>query len=275
MSWWAAIPGIIQGAGELFGGSSASRQSSLDRQTQHAMMKEGIQWRVADAKKAGVHPLYALGAQGFSYSPSASYAGDYGAGSFAQAGQDIQRARQAALTNRERRAEMARLSIDRAVQNEREGVLFEQQVERNNLENQLLASRIGRLNSPGTPPGFPDGRAPPGAVETHPAQRSAAGIGSESREAGAIRDFGYSITPRGLAIVPSESMADRADDFFFQDWGWGIRNNLMPWVTGTPPPHPDLREFPLPQGQRWTYDYFVGEYRPQDIRTGEYLPYRN
>ena len=32
--------------------------------------KRGIQWRVHDAKKAGLHPLAALGAQTTSFSPS-------------------------------------------------------------------------------------------------------------------------------------------------------------------------------------------------------------
>ncbi len=34
-----------------------------------SLHKNGIQWRVEDAKKAGLHPLYALGANTASYTP--------------------------------------------------------------------------------------------------------------------------------------------------------------------------------------------------------------
>ena len=55
----------ISALGSLFGGRSAARESRRTRQMQmdqfNAMMDRTIQRRVADAKKAGIHPLAALG----------------------------------------------------------------------------------------------------------------------------------------------------------------------------------------------------------------------
>lgn len=44
----------------------AQRQEDLQRE----FAQNSIQWRVNDAKKAGIHPLAALGSQGISYNPS-------------------------------------------------------------------------------------------------------------------------------------------------------------------------------------------------------------
>lgn len=48
--------------GGLFGRDSAKDQQRLSQQQFNAQMDQSIQRRVADAKKAGVHPLFALGA---------------------------------------------------------------------------------------------------------------------------------------------------------------------------------------------------------------------
>lgn len=77
MSWWNAVGAGISG---LFGiGQSLMNQSSADKDRalaaqqydhQKEFAQNSIQWRVNDAKKAGIHPLYALGSQGISYAPS-------------------------------------------------------------------------------------------------------------------------------------------------------------------------------------------------------------
>lgn len=70
MVWQAAAIGA--GAG-LLGGfldrRESSQQASANRQLQYDFAQQGIQWRVADAEKAGVHPLYAIGANIPTYSP--------------------------------------------------------------------------------------------------------------------------------------------------------------------------------------------------------------
>ena len=48
----------------------ADKQANLQKE----FAQNSIQWRTADAKKAGIHPVAALGSQGISYNPS--YVGD-------------------------------------------------------------------------------------------------------------------------------------------------------------------------------------------------------
>ncbi len=70
----ANIAGSLIGAGSsLAGGFINATTSKTIAREQMRLQKEfaqnGIQWRVADAKAAGLHPLYAIGASGASYTP--------------------------------------------------------------------------------------------------------------------------------------------------------------------------------------------------------------
>lgn len=106
-------------AGGLLAKSAASKQADLQRE----FAQKGIQWKVADATKAGIHPLYALGANTVSYSPVSVGMPDLGA-----MGQDIGQA------------------IDR-VSNPPErvnGALGALALERAGLENDLLRAQIAR-----------------------------------------------------------------------------------------------------------------------------------
>lgn len=81
----------------LFGNSQAKKQANLQKE----FAKKGIQWKVADAKKAGVHPLAALGANTVAYSPVS-----VGTPDFSSVGQDIGRAIDAGSTANQRAASL-------------------------------------------------------------------------------------------------------------------------------------------------------------------------
>jgi len=105
--------------------SSFLDKSSADKQMemQKDFAQKGIQWKVKDAEAAGIHPLYALGANTVSYSPVSVGQPDLGA-----MGQDIGGA------------------IDR-VSNPVEkstGALGALALERAGLENDLLRAQIAR-----------------------------------------------------------------------------------------------------------------------------------
>lgn len=90
-----ASKGLSAGAGSVIGGGIAAGSSLLggimgmfdskaNREHQEKMWQKNydaqkefyqnsIQWRTADAKAAGIHPLAALGNMGASYTPTASY----------------------------------------------------------------------------------------------------------------------------------------------------------------------------------------------------------
>lgn len=75
---------LISAGGSLLGGalssSSASKAANKDYRRQKEFAKNSIKWRVEDAKRAGLHPLFALGG-GASFQPSMSTGGtDLGSG---------------------------------------------------------------------------------------------------------------------------------------------------------------------------------------------------
>lgn len=139
--------------------ATAQRQAKQSRQYQRKMdrknielqkqfAQEGIRWKVADAEAAGIHPLYALGAQTTSFNPvtvgglSGGYspAPQHGmANALAEAGQDVSRAIHATRTQPERTAAYEKTMMDL-------------QVRRAWLENDLLASQIAKINQPTNPP---------------------------------------------------------------------------------------------------------------------------
>lgn len=147
---------LVSGAASLVGGF-LNRSAAKDAQTatninlrdQYEHQKEfaqnGIKWRADDAKRAGIHPIYALGASTPSYSPqSVSFAADNSLGNaLSNAGQDIGRAINATRTAPERDA-----AFSKSVQ--------QLQLEGMGLDNQIkqatLASSIQRLRANANPP---------------------------------------------------------------------------------------------------------------------------
>lgn len=95
--------GIVSGAFSALGGLAQARSQRKAQQREYEHQKEfaqnGIRWRVEDAKAAGIHPLYAIGANTPTYSPQAAVGTDYGLSS---AGQNISRAIEAGQTRAER-----------------------------------------------------------------------------------------------------------------------------------------------------------------------------
>lgn len=144
--------------GGVLGRSSADKareanlhQFNLQRADQYRFARENIRWRVEDAKAAGIHPLYALGAP--SISPSASYIGERGDSysDIGRAGQDIGRAVDALATKDQREANRKALDSHRALQQE----AIKSQIRRNDAHTAYINAQAAKLNQPGNPPGLP------------------------------------------------------------------------------------------------------------------------
>lgn len=135
-----SILGSLIGGGLSLAGSLFGQSSEADLQKQFA--KNAIQWKVKDAEKAGIHPLYALGANTVSYAPQ-------GLGSsLSEAGQDIGRAVGAAFDP----GEKVSAGYNAAAQ--------KLQLQNMQLQNDKLASEIRLINQPATPPASPGGAIP-------------------------------------------------------------------------------------------------------------------
>lgn len=151
---WGQVLGSAIGSGlGYIGGRQANRMSNdqfnqnLNMQREFAM--KGIRWKVEDAKAAGLHPLYALGGAGSTFSPASSSFTNPMA-SLESAGQNIGRAIDATRTSSERR------------EHERDLRLMER--ERYAAEIRLLNAQAGAANRSNQPP-MPEITADPSKPE--------------------------------------------------------------------------------------------------------------
>lgn len=143
-----AIGEIIGGLGSLVGGlfgkSSADKANRRNIELQKDFAQKGIQWKVADAKKAGVHPLAALGANTISFTPSS--VGDTGLGEgIAAMGQGIGRAIDAG-SNQDQRNGSLQATI---AQETLKGLRLDN--EGKAIQNAALASETVRRSQVGAP----------------------------------------------------------------------------------------------------------------------------
>lgn len=107
--------------------AAADRQARSNEAMQREFAQHGIRWRVEDAKAAGLHPLYALGAQTPQFQPV--YSQDSMGPAVAEAGQQVGRAIRALGTYEEREAQRLSLELLRgqvAEQDARAGILADE-----------------------------------------------------------------------------------------------------------------------------------------------------
>lgn len=145
---------ILGSIGNVVGGllnrKSAKEANEINRQNaenniamQKQFAQEGIRWKVADARAAGVHPLYALGAQTASFAPvSVGATADTSLGnSIASAGQDLTRGINATRTVEERAAAQATTAL------QLEGLKLD-----NEIKKTQVASSLQRISQNQNPP---------------------------------------------------------------------------------------------------------------------------
>lgn len=284
--WWAPIASaglsaIGNIAGGLFGGGGKGKQGDAERFAEkqlHTQMQKAIQWRVQDAREAGVHPLAALGAS-VSATPATPVGGSSDgdrynlAASLGELGQSIVRAIGANMSEEERdRASMRAL-----------------QLEEQELTNEQLRFNLQQMrNSVAPPPDhwsmyggtgpIPRG-APIEAVRLHPGA-SAAGLvenkpsevirnaeGVPGQEAGTSPELQWMRTNKGWVAMPSThwNMDDVSSPGTF---GWLLRNRMYPAIpyqavkSMTPPRDPQGNSV-LPKGAKgWLYDPISTEWTP-------------
>ena len=71
-SAFSAIGGIAGSLSNMFANDANMAFSREQFEYQKELARNQLQWRVEDAKKAGLHPMAALGLQGTSFSPVSS-----------------------------------------------------------------------------------------------------------------------------------------------------------------------------------------------------------
>jgi len=250
--------------GGLLGKKSAEKQAKQNIKIQKQFAQEGIQWKVKDAEKAGVHPLYALGAQTHSFSPVS--VGDPLPGAIADMGQGIGRAVESGMSSPGR--------------NQR--VLETLTVQRAELENTKLAAEIALMRQPGQPP--PTSMAAPvlpgQGVELSPAPQTVANPAIPSTDYAVNPELSYSRTPTGYTPVPSDNYKKLTEDNVMLETGWAARHVGGPMMGNrehtVPPPSSWL-----PFGaDSWYFHAPTMQWRPWNSNLREFvknsnLPYRS
>lgn len=242
----AAIGSLLGGAGQaaggiagLFGGgardmtavnqSFAQNQFNANMAMQKEFAQNGIRWRVADAKAAGLHPLAAVGAAGASFSPVISSGGDSGGtpnrdigASLANMGQGIGRA--VAATQSPQEKVLTAFEIARQAQ----------QLEHGGLQNDVLRAQLAStlaLNNTSSGPGMPGNV---GQFEIKPAQVTSSQVGNPVNEAGPAQPGNRIVAMPGGHFVPLPAQSLNIDELTSPGGlTWQMTNRLLPLVDQT------------------------------------------
>lgn len=266
---WNPLESVVDFATETIGFALDQKENNKNRSHQDAtnqanyeMQKEfamnGIRWKAEDARQAGIHPLAAMGAQGYQASPShVSSPPDYSAGNAVRNfGQDISRSINSTMTPEERTYKAL-------------------QVESLALDNAMKKKELEGFNSPGLPSNSALGSHLLGAnplnyhnqsayVQEDPTRRSHSATGKPYQAAGNYNDYVFAKTATGLHPVPSKEMQEAIEDKFIPETLWSVRNYLHPTFS---PNHrklhkPSLKDHPLPPGYDWEWKPVAAEWRP-------------
>lgn len=251
----AAIPGALNALGSVFGFSSAKSQAKKEYQRQKEFAQNQIQWRVKDAEAAGIHPLYALGAQGVSYAPQSAGGLDLGLGDM---GQDISRA---VLANRDRRDQMELQTWEMNRARAADAMALEKHQAELGLiasETELNRSQAARNAQAQLGPGVPRlTSAPAGSLAPLPSTPIVGSVGAPGQQPGAITEVMYQRgNDGGLRPTYSDDTLQRTQDDIFNQIGWHYRNTLMPGLGMNLPPNPELTGIPPPPGKQWRWSWW-------------------
>lgn len=235
------VGSVLGGIGGILGSNKDSNTTKDINSENAALSREyaqsGIQWRVADAKKAGISAYGALGIP-LQSSPTLQVGSTDNASVFSNMGQGIGRAVDAVRTAPERK---------------RAQILEGLQLERASLENELLRSQITNVQRASNPalPGHGSGSSPvisgqadslPSAdpfVDVQPAKPTAIVPGNPGREPGLLSDYGFYQRNDGkLGTVMSNDMKQRTEDDLLAEVGWHFRNKLLPYFGFNQPAIP-------------------------------------
>lgn len=244
---------LISAGASLLGGIIGKRSADRNVEMQKSFAQNALQWKAADAEKAGISKLYGIGAPTTSFSPVS--VGGLGT-SVADAGQHIGRAIQAQAGPQGRAGQIA-LELANA---QLEGVKTD-----NLIKQQELSSRMKLNNQPGQPPAILDSETTPMVPGQGNAgirfQKNIVPAGSVAHKSfGVNPEVDFYRTTRGFAPMIPEQLGESLESQPLAAAQWFIRNNILPAVEDA------RRTFPYeaPGGKYWQFNPFLGEYELKD-----------
>lgn len=244
--------GALIGAGStVLGGLLNRRHADNQTKIQKEFAQKGIQWRAADAEKAGISKLYALGANTASYSP-VSIGGGTG-DALSAAGQNIGRAIDATASPVSRAGHLA---------TELATVQLEGAKIDNDIKRADLLARSNLRSQPGQPPAIMGSDTTPvvpgqgnsGVKLERKLQPSIEG--DPHRSYGVNPEVDFFRTTRGYSPeVPSE-LGEAQESQPLAAAQWFIRNKLMPALSDARATFP----YEAPPGMFWRFNPLISEY---------------
>lgn len=233
--WGEVLSGVISGAGSLFGGEKAAdataAANAANAKLQTTFAQKGISWKVADAKSAGIHPLYALGANTISAQPSYVGASNNNIGHAAdQMGQGLSRA----MTSQQN-AEVKKIQLE-SMQEELKNRKLDNLIKQQEYDS-ILRRSSGDQNPVNHPYVAPNNvsqssTAPGAAVNLVKPDR----VASPDRknldtESGSHPSVQFFKTKTGLRSGMSDRFKQSSEDSFIQEAPWYWDNIVQPWFS--------------------------------------------
>lgn len=275
MGWFDKVLGntgigdVLSGIGSIAGLFGSDDSAEKNYQAQKEFAQNGIAWKVQDAKNAGIHPLYALGSNTATFSPSfqaTQTSGEKLGSALSSMGQSMSRAAMA-----KQQAE------DRALDNEYKNAQIAEANARADYTKILAFKAMQNVSSPKDTPAMPQvnvasdgsiGYRPSGAliggqgdsvplnqvIKVTPSERVANYPTKRGVDASSVNDLGFDSLPDGgYANVVSKDLADRMDGDWLYSILWSLRtySNLLMNDKSLMPPY----EWLPPGYDTWEYRF--------------------
>lgn len=201
------LGGVTSGVGSAIGTAFSSFATRSANQQAQSNLENAIQIRVADAKRAGIHPLYALGASASNFSPAINTFDTEG---LQQMGQNIANAGADELSDFEQISQSQQIASN------------ELQMENQRLENEKLKMEISGMgqktldlnpfnavSSPFAGTAVPGQMATASNVATLSATKSPSGIRDDYGLDGITNQVQFLLQPNGyIGVAPQKDMID-------------------------------------------------------------------
>ncbi|UDN67578.1 DNA pilot protein [robinz microvirus RP_58] len=225
-----------------------ANQAKHQERVQREFAQNSIQWRAADAEKAGISKVFAMGAPTVSYSPQS--VGDYG---ISDAGKAIAQAipgqggpgsttggKLAGLASEIQQAQLDGLRID------------------NDIKRADLASKVSIATQPGAG-GLMDPILATGGEGLKLQKQVAPSTNDRSNpqlEAFTSPEVSMYRTKHGYAPQIPQQLQEAFESDMLGRWQWNLRNKILPYM--------DIDTYgsqgPNRSGEQWIYDPVMGQY---------------
>lgn len=238
--------GLLDLYGQKRQADHQEKENRIEREMAREFAQHGVRWKVEDAKAAGLHPLYAVGASGATYSPSISTGGGVGE-AISRMGQNISRGVYASATKEEREKHDLELAVLRSTVGENDA--------RANYYNSEAARNAQTANA-SKPIPMPDQIKPkPDEQVSHRSSDASQGAGTHP----AFRE--YTISKYGLKM-----------DLPYSEEGPGESLENIPWYMWPVVIQHNRAKYGSDWGQRFIQEYMYDSppvYRSNSERPSE------